>query len=385
MILAMLQDLPLSGLSDNEIVFPRLGIDLHVDSTAFTVFGASVTWYGVIITLGMLLAMIYAFSRMRSFGIDSDRAIDGVIGGVIGGIIGARIYYVAFHWSEYSGDWKSIINIRSGGLAIYGGVIGALLVGSIVCKLRKVRLLPMFDVVSLGFLIGQCIGRWGNFTNHEAFGGNTDGLLGMSSGHIQSWIAQNYADGSVVPDRPVHPCFFYESVWCLLGFILLHIISKKFRKFDGQIFLMYIVWYGAGRFFIEGLRTDSLYIGTVKVSQAVALICVAVGIVLLCVGFSRVARMGGDYKLYCETAESKALLEEADAREKEWAEKRGKKLPEGDADADTETTHTLLDAEDAADLAAEQVQAETEAADAAAEAAEAEAPTDAAASEDADT
>ena len=371
MILAMLQDLPLSGLSDNEIVFPRLGIDLHVDSTAFTVFGASVTWYGVIITLGMLLAMIYAFSRMRSFGIDSDRAIDGVIGGVIGGIIGARIYYVAFHWSEYSGDWKSIINIRSGGLAIYGGVIGALLVGSIVCKLRKVRLLPMFDVVSLGFLIGQCIGRWGNFTNHEAFGGNTDGLLGMSSGHIQSWIAQNYADGSVVPDRPVHPCFFYESVWCLLGFILLHIISKKFRKFDGQIFLMYIVWYGAGRFFIEGLRTDSLYIGTVKVSQAVALICVAVGIVLLCVGFSRVARMGGDYKLYCETAESKALLEEADAREKEWAEKRGKKLPEGDADADTETTHTLLDAEDAADLAAEQVQAETEAADAAAEAAEA--------------
>lgn len=385
MILAMLQDLPLSGLSDNEIVFPRLGIDLHVDSTAFTVFGASVTWYGVIITLGMLLAMIYAFSRMRSFGIDSDRAIDGVIGGVIGGIIGARIYYVAFHWSEYSGDWKSIINIRGGGLAIYGGVIGALLVGSIVCKLRKVRLLPMFDVVSLGFLIGQCIGRWGNFTNHEAFGGNTDGLFGMSSGHIQSWIAQNYADGSVVPDRPVHPCFFYESVWCLLGFILLHIISKKFRKFDGQIFLMYIVWYGAGRFFIEGLRTDSLYIGTVKVSQAVALICVAVGIVLLCVGFSRVARMGGDYKLYCDTAESKALLEEADAREKEWAEKRGKKLPEGDADADTETTHTLLDAEDAADLAAEQVQAETEAADVAAEAAEAEAPTDAAASEDADT
>ncbi len=384
MILAMLQDLPLSGLSDNEIVFPRLGIDLHVDSTAFTVFGASVTWYGVIITLGMLLAMIYAFSRMRSFGIDSDRAIDGVIGGVIGGIIGARIYYVAFHWSEYSGDWKSIINIRGGGLAIYGGVIGALLVGSIVCKLRKVRLLPMFDVVSLGFLIGQCIGRWGNFTNHEAFGGNTDGLFGMSSGHIQSWIAQNYADGSVVPERPVHPCFFYESVWCLLGFILLHIISKKFRKFDGQIFLMYIVWYGAGRFFIEGLRTDSLYIGTVKVSQAVALICVAVGIVLLCVGFSRVARMGGDYKLYCDTAESKALLEEADAREKEWAEKRGKKLPEGDADA-TETTHTLLDAEDAADLAAEQVQAEAEAADAAAEAAEAEAPTDAAASEDADT
>lgn len=357
MLLAMFSDISLSGLSDNEIVFPRLGIDIHVNSTAFTVFGATVTWYGVIITIGMLLAMIYGFSRMRQFGLDSDRAIDGVIGGVIGGIIGARVYYVAFHWSEYAGDWKAIFNIRSGGLAIYGGVIGALLVGSLVCKLRKVRLLPMYDIVSLGFLIGQCIGRWGNFTNHEAFGGNTDGLFGMSSGHIQSWIASHYADGSVVADKPVHPCFFYESMWCLLGFILLHIVSKKWRKFDGQIFLMYIVWYGLGRFFIEGLRTDSLYIGTIKVSQAVALISVAVGLVLLCVGFSRVKRMGTDYKLYVDTAESRALLEEADAREKEWAEKRGKK---SGAETAPETAHTLLDEDDAAALAAESAEAPAE-------------------------
>ena len=354
MNLAMLTELPITGLSDNEIVFPRLGIDMHVNSTAFTVFGASITWYGVIITIGMLLAMIYGFSRMRSFGLDSDRAIDGVIGGVIGGIIGARVYYVLFHWDEYAGDLKSVFNIRSGGLAIYGGIIGALLIGSVVCKLRKVRLLPMFDVTSLGFLIGQCIGRWGNFTNHEAFGGNTDNIFGMSSGHIQSWIASNYTDGSVVPDRAVHPCFFYESMWCLLGFILLHIISKKWRKFDGQIFLMYIVWYGLGRFFIEGLRTDSLYIGTVKVSQALALICVVVGTVLLCVGFSRAARMGSDYQLYCDTEESKALLAEADAREKAWAEKRSKKSASSEAEKAAETTHTLLDEADAAALAAEQ-------------------------------
>jgi phosphatidylglycerol:prolipoprotein diacylglycerol transferase len=139
-------------------------------------------------------------------------------------------------------------------------------------------------------------------------------------------------------------------MWCLLGFILLHIVSKKFRKFDGQIFLMYIVWYGIGRFFIEGLRTDSLYLGTIKISQAVALICVIAGIILLCVGFSRVKRMGTDYKLYVDTAESKALLDEADAREKEWAEKHGKK---SGAETAPETTHTLLDADDAAALAAE--------------------------------
>lgn len=366
MILALLSDISLSGLSDNEIVFPKLGIDIHVNSEAFTVFGATVTWYGVIITVGMLLAMIYGFSRMRSFGLDSDRAIDGVIGGVIGGILGARIYYIIFHWSEYAGDWKAIFNIRNGGLAIYGGIIGAMLIGSLICKLRKVRLLPMYDVTALGFLIGQAIGRWGNFTNHEAFGSNTDSIFGMSSGHIQAWIRTHYADGSVVADQPVHPCFFYESMWCLLGFVLLHIISKKWRKFDGQIFLMYVVWYGAGRFFIESLRTDSLYIGTVKVSQALALVSVVAGIVLLLIGFSRTKRMGTDYKLYCDTAESKALLEESAAREEAWAEKRSKKA---EAKAE-ETTHTLLDPAEAEALAREQAEALADEAEDAAEDAE---------------
>ena len=288
----------LSETNPNLIRFPKLNLEFNVKSTAFTVFGASVTWYGVLITLGMMLAMIYGFSRMRKFGIDSDRAIDGVIGGVIGAIIGARCYYVLFHLDEYSGNWRGVLNIRQGGLAIYGGIIGALLVGSVVCKLRKVRLLPMFDLTALGLLIGQCIGRWGNFTNHEAFGGNTDGLFGMTSDRISRWIANNCDPAQVDPAFPVHPCFLYESAWCLLGFVLLHIISKKWRKFDGQIFLMYIVWYGAGRFFIEGLRTDSLYLGTVKISQAVALLSVVVGLVLLIIGFSRTKRLGTDYQLY---------------------------------------------------------------------------------------
>ncbi|MCR5307316.1 MAG: prolipoprotein diacylglyceryl transferase [Oscillospiraceae bacterium] len=340
------------ALEQDQIVFPRLGLDLRVHSEAFTLFGLTVTWYGVLITAGMLLAMVYGFSRMRSFGLDPDRAIDGVIGGVIGGIIGARLYYIAFHWSSYAGDWKSIFNIRSGGLAIYGGIIGALLVGSVVCKLRKVRLLPMLDVVSLGFLIGQCIGRWGNFMNHEAFGGNTDNIFGMSSGRIQTWIARNYADGSVVSNETVHPCFFYESMWCLLGFLLLHFVSKKWRKFDGQIFLMYVIWYGAGRFFIEGLRTDSLYLGTVKISQAVALVSVTAALVLLFVGLSRAKRMGSDYQLYAQTAESRALLEEADRKAAEYEAKRSRKKAQ--ISPDEEKTDVLL-AKDAAESAKEAV------------------------------
>lgn len=321
----MIYSAMLAAVDPNRIRFPKLGLELTVNSTAFTVFGFTVTWYGILITAGMMLAMLYVFSRMRKFGIDSDRAIDGIIGGIVGGIIGARIYYVIFHWDHYAGDWKAIFNIRNGGLAIYGGLIGALLVGAVICKLRKVRLLPMIDVVSLGFLIGQCIGRWGNFTNHEAFGSNTDNIFGMTSGKIQSWIKANYTDGSVIADQPVHPCFFYESMWCLLGFILLHFVSKKWRKFDGQIFLMYVIWYGSGRFFIESLRTDSLYAGTLKISQVVAVISVAAALILLLVGLARTKRLGSDYQLYVNTEESRRLLAEADAVAEAGQKRRSKK------------------------------------------------------------
>lgn len=344
----------LGSLGTDQIVFPKLGLEFTIKSVAFTLFGIEVTWYGVLITLGMLLAMIYGFSRMRKFGVDADRAMDGVIAGVIGGVVGARFYYVACRWSEYGGNWKEILNIRNGGLAIYGGVIGALLIGGVVCKLRKVRLLPMLDLAALGFLIGQGIGRWGNFTNHEAFGRNTDSLFGMSSGKIQIWILNNAsADSGLVYHQPVHPCFFYESLWCLAGFVLLHIISKKWRKFDGQIFLMYIVWYGFGRFWIEGLRTDSLWIGTIRISQLVAAISVVVGIVLLCVMFSYVKRMGGDYVLYCNTVESQKLLAEADAKEEAYRQKRASKKAAKTTDVSEETTHVLMSAEEAAELSAD--------------------------------
>ncbi len=323
------------NLGEYDIAFPGLGIDkLTVKSEAFTIFGVSIMWYGVIIALGMILAIIFGFSQMKKYGIDPDRAIDVIIGGVIGGVVGARAYYVLMNWDSYKGDWKSIISTRNGGLAIYGGIIGALVVGSIICKVRKVKMLPLFDIAGMGFLIGQGIGRWGNFFNHEAFGYNTDLPWGMTSGKIQQWIIENNSSMSspadiinMSPDKAVHPCFLYESIWCLLGFAIIFLLSKK-RKYDGQMFLMYILWYGAGRGFIEGLRTDSLMLGNIRVSQLLAIVSALTAFILLIVIGSKVKRMGDDYVFYKDTEESKQLIQASqDALEqanKKKAEKKNK-------------------------------------------------------------
>lgn len=308
-------------LEYDEIVFPNLGIDLHVNPTAFTIFGINVQWYGILIVFGILLALVFAYRNMHQVGIEPDRATDAIIGGVLGALVGARVYYVLLNWDDYRGDLRSIINTREGGLAILGGLIGAVIVGGIVCKVRKVKFLPMMDLCGVGFLIGQGIGRWGNFTNQEAFGCNTNGLFAMSGGRIQLWIDANYnsmrsynSDMTMDSAYPVHPCFLYESAWCLLGAVVLWIVLRKWRKFDGQIILMYMVWYGLGRFFIEGLRTDSLMIGTLRVSQGLSAVMFVTAVVLLIIGFSRVKRMGKDYVLYVNTKESKELLAEAEAR-----------------------------------------------------------------------
>ena len=301
-----------------EISFPKLGWTFHIDPTAFTIGNISIQWYGIIITIGMILAFIYCLPRMRRFGIDFDRAIDAVIGGIIGGIVGARVYYVIWKWDEYKGNWKDIINTRNGGLAIYGGLIGAVAVGLLICKIRKVRKLPMLDMAVIGFLIGQGVGRWGNFVNQEAFGTNTDFFLGMTGGRIQDSIINStqiggdmYSSG-VITDAymTVHPCFLYESLWCLLGFAFLAFMSKR-RKYDGQIFLMYLAWYGAERFVVEGLRTDSLYIGNIRVSQALsAIIFIASVIIQIVIGF-RYKRDPESFVLYASTEESRLLIEES--------------------------------------------------------------------------
>lgn len=337
-------------LKQNEIIFPKLGIDITVNDTAFTVFGLEIKWYGLLITIGMLLAMIYCFSQMKKYGIDPDRAIDAVIAGVIGALIGARAYYVIMEWDNYAGNWKDIFNVRNGGLAIYGGLIGGILAGGLVAKLRKVKLLPLLDIASIGFLLGQGIGRWGNFTNQEAFGYNTDGLFGMTSGKIRDWIVSVNSNISSSADlismdseTPVHPCFLYESIWCLLGFVLLAIFAKKIRKFDGQIFLMYMGWYGIERFFIEGLRTDSLMIGTIRVSQVLSALLVISSVILLIVIGSKVRRMGDEYVLYVDTEESKELIRQSEMRSEKKDKSEEEMQPDGEENSIIEEDEALDD------------------------------------------
>lgn len=266
----------------NHVSFPGLGLEMEINRVAFTVFGVPIYWYGVCIALGLLLGMLYAFRYAKSYGIDADRMVDVIFVSTIAAIIGGRVYYVATAPFEYQSVWE-MIDIRLGGIAIYGGVIGAFLMGALMCRLRKVPMLPMFDLAAQGFLIGQCIGRWGNFFNQEAFGGNTTLPWGMISENTQQYLQSVQqtlaAQGMTVdPSMPVHPTFLYESLWCGLGFLLLWRYSKH-RRFHGEMTLLYIMWYGFERFFVEGLRTDSLMVGNVRISQAVAALSVVAALV----------------------------------------------------------------------------------------------------------
>ena len=301
-----------------KIYFPNFGNGdnifregINIDRVMFTIPGTDfkVYWYGFLIAVGLLLAMFYGFRKLRSVGVDPDKATDGVIAGFFGALVGARLYYLLFN-EDFS--VKQFFKFREGGLAIYGGIIGAILVGGIVVKLRHVKLTPVLDVVGPCFLIGQCIGRWGNFFNQEAFGSNTDAPWGMMSNTTINFIADHYDDlgGKVSYHAPVHPCFLYESLWCLLCFVILHIYFKH-RKFDGEVFLMYIGLYGLGRFFIESTRTDSLYLMNIKVSQLVAGASVIASIALIVI-FRNIVKRNDEYKLYVDTEVSKEQLREYD-------------------------------------------------------------------------
>ena len=272
------------------IIFEGLGISIDVpsDGVLFSIGSFTVRWYAAMIALGMVLAAIYGFRMMKRYKINEDKFLNAIIGGVIGGIVGARLYYVVFSWETYADNPLSILYIWEGGLAIYGGIIGALLVGGIIARIQKLCVRDCFDIASLGFLIGQCLGRWGNFFNREAFGGNTTLPWGMTSSKIQNELAYLKSTGvDVDPALPVHPTFLYESLWCLVGFILLHFLIAKRRVFKGQVFLSYCIWYGIGRTIFEGLRTDSLMIGSFRVSQLLSIALVVVGIVLYIIGLAR--------------------------------------------------------------------------------------------------
>ena len=252
---------------ENVITFPALGISVTVNRVAFNVFGKDIYWYGVIIALGFALAVLYCSLRIRRFGFNNDLLFDALVAALPSAIVGARLYYVLWEWGYYSKYPSEIIAVWHGGMAIYGGIIGALVAVAVYGRVKRASIPGMFDVAALGLLIGQCLGRWGNFINGEAHGTLTDSVLGMT--------VNGYG--------PFHPTFLYESVWTALGFVVLHLVSVYFYRFRGQIFLSYLVWYGAGRAVIEGLRTDSLYIGQtdIRVSQVVAVVSCITGLVLL--------------------------------------------------------------------------------------------------------
>lgn len=259
------------------------------DPVAFTIFGRDIYWYGILISLSVVLAVIMVYREAKREGLDADCMLDYALLTVPIAIVCARIYYVIFEWDQYAADPIRALYIWEGGIAIYGAVIGGVIATLIFSRWKKISFWKLADLVAPGLVLGQAIGRWGNFFNQEAFGTNTNSLFGMYSqgthDYLARWQSQLAAEGVMVdPSMPVHPTFLYESVWCFVGFFALWAFMKK-RRFNGQIALLYAVWYGAGRFWIEGLRTDSLLIPGLglRVSQVVALACVVVGLVLLVV------------------------------------------------------------------------------------------------------
>ena len=289
------------------ISFPNLGITVDPNPVAFTVFGKDIYWYGIIIALGFLLAVIYMMRRAPVFGLTQDDVLDEVLWAVPIGVICARLYYCIFYWELYADNPISILYIWEGGLAIYGGVIGGAITILVVSRVKKIKTGTMLDIAAMAVLIGQIFGRWGNFMNREAHGTVTDSFFKM--GLVDASGAVTY----------YHPTFLYESVWNLVGFLALHFLTKK-RKFDGQIFLSYLTWYGLGRVWIEGLRTDSLYLFStgIRVSQLVAALCVVIGGGAL--AFMLIKRKPDPAQLYVNqkaAREAEAAQEDAEAEKSE--------------------------------------------------------------------
>lgn len=272
------------------IAFPHLGIYLSNVGDHITIFGFDIAFYGMIIGLGILSGLLIAVDGAKRTGQNPETYYDLVIYAVIFSVIGARLYYVAFSWDMYKDDLKSIFNTRQGGLAIYGGIIAAIITVIVFAKAKKMSAPILFDTAAPGLVAGQMIGRWGNFFNREAFGEYTDSLFAMRlpldavrSSDVTELMRKNIETVKGVSYIQVHPTFLYESLWCMMILILL-LLYRKHKKFDGEVFLMYLFGYGLGRAWIEGLRTDQLLIpGTeLPVSQilAIALVIISAGLII---------------------------------------------------------------------------------------------------------
>ena len=259
-------------IPENYSTISLFGIEMN-PPRGFAVGNLDIRLYGIVIALGLILAVAYALRQKKHFGLTEDQLLDGVLIIVPISIICARLFYCIFEWDAYKNDPVSILYIWQGGLAIYGAIIGALVSVFVYCRVRKISVGATMDLTVLGFLIGQALGRWGNFFNREAVGQLAEG----SNWFLKMGLLNKYTGQF----EYFHPTFLYESVWNTIGFVLLHLFRKK-RQYDGQIALMYCAWYGLGRAFIEGLRMDSLYIGAFRVNQLLAsALCVFATTILL--------------------------------------------------------------------------------------------------------
>ena len=284
-------------MAEADISFVHLGITIENLKNQISVFGFSIAYYGIIIGIGMLTGIWVAQNDAKRRGQDPDIYLDFALYGIIFAIIGARLYYVIFEWDMYKDNLLQIFNLRAGGLAIYGGVIGAVLTLIVFTRKRKLSFFSMADSGVLGLITGQIIGRWGNFFNCEAFGGYTDSLLAMRI--KRSLVNENMLNGDVlnhlivengVEYIQVHPTFLYESLWNL-GLLMFMLWYRKRKKFDGEMLWIYLVGYGLGRFWIEGLRTDQLILfGTgIAVSQGLSLILVLASVGVLIYHYRRLS------------------------------------------------------------------------------------------------
>ena len=270
----------------SNIYFPHLNLYFNINPVAFKIFGLSIYWYGIIITSGILLGTVFASYMAKREGLDPNLIIDFILYDIIFALIGARAYYVLFNFGYYKDNLMSIFNTREGGIAIYGGIIASIIVALVYTRVKKINFWRFADLATYGLVLGQAIGRYGNFVNKEAFGDYTNNILAMRIlkseaklpisenvlSHVQSAFGQEYIQ--------VHPTFFYESCWNIVLFLIL-LVYRKYRKNNGEIFLLYLTGYGIGRFWIEGLRTDQLLIGTthIAISQVVAIFSIILGII----------------------------------------------------------------------------------------------------------
>lgn len=330
-------------MNSPEIIFPNLGIQIETLPNGFNICNFHIAFYGMVIALGMVLAVVIAMRRAKKTNQFPDHYIDIGIISIIAAIICARIYYVIFSLDQYTSFWQ-IFNIRQGGLAIYGGLIGGIAAAFFVCRYKRISFLRVLDTAAPGIILAQAIGRWGNFFNKEAYGGFTDNLFAMqirysdASGVVSDELIKNMVNVNGVNYIQVHPTFLYESVWCLLVFILIMIFSKL-SQYKGEITLWYIGGYALERAFVEGLRTDQLRVGTIAVSQLLSVALLAGAFALLLINRIRVAS-------HSWVPEYSYVLEDGDPGTKQHFEER-KKAKKKDKKSSGWETYTISSSEPA--------------------------------------